>query len=121
VFREQGDQEDRVKIGEVIADNDRGADRGYGILNADFKPGNQGPNKAKKTSVIEVIQPLKGDLTIGRKNECSEIQWRKKQQKTGDIIYPDNQRDQKVNNAFKKVHPDRHLGAIQTSLLTGWY
>jgi hypothetical protein len=73
MFFKQRDQENRVKIREVVTHDDRRADGKNLVLDSKLKARYYGSGKEKKAPVIKMVNTLKRDLAVSRKQKRSKI------------------------------------------------
>ena len=111
----KGDQEEWIKVGKVIAHDNRGADGTEGFRDPPFQSRDDDPEQQEKTSVIKVIQFLKGRFPVsGRKRSCC-IKRGEKEEKAKCEIDPCEEGYEKVEGTFENPYYCRRTGITHVS------
>ena len=97
----KGDQEEWIQVGKVIAHDNRGADGTEWFRDPPFQSRDDDPEQQEKTSVIKVIQFLKGRFPVPGKKRSRRIKRGEKKEKAKGEIDPYEEGNEKVEGTIE--------------------
>ena len=116
LFLEQGNEEDRIEIRQVVADNDGRADGPDLIPDIQGDSGGDEAQQAEKPPEENAIQPLEGGLPIRTPERGRHVAGGKKKEESQYEIDPQQERHDDIQQRFEMFHREGH-GRFQTNLL----